>query len=98
MKRFIALLGFFFIIKITSAQVENVPLYNQVYDFLKTMSVKKIISYNDDNPNLSRNEVLKFLNETSGKSSKLSSIEKKSLEKYLLEFDDSNKTRRTQLP
>lgn len=91
MNRISFLFGLFFLLKITSAQVENVPLYNPVYDFLKGMNVKKIIStYNDDNPNLSRNQILNFLNEASNKSSKLSSVEKKSLEKYLLEFDDSN--------
>ena len=38
------------------SQVENVPLSSPVYDFIKEMSVKKIIAFDDDNPNLSRFE------------------------------------------
>ena len=68
-------------------QVENVPLSNKVYDFLKQMSVKKIIpSINDDDPNLSRREVADFLNQVDSKSIELSNTEEKLLNKYKIEF------------
>ena len=38
-----------------NAQIENVPLTDPVYNFLKEMRVKRIITdYNDDDPNMSR--------------------------------------------
>ncbi|MBL7128519.1 MAG: hypothetical protein ISS16_05990 [Ignavibacteria bacterium] len=68
-------------------QVENVPLSNKVYDFLKLMSVKKIIpSINDDDPNLSRRDVADFLSQIDSKSIELSNTEKKLLNKYKIEF------------
>jgi len=68
-------------------QVENVPLSNDVYNFLKQMSVKKVIpSINDDDPNLSRREVADFLNQINSKSIELSNTEKKLLNKYKIEF------------
>jgi len=71
----------------TFAQVENVPLSNPVYNYLKEMSVKKIISgLNDDNPNLSRFQVADFINTIQSKSNELSTAEKKLLNKYMNEF------------
>ncbi len=62
-----------FIPVLLSAQHENVPLENPVYDYLKIMSVKKIItSIHDDNPNMSRKEISDFLTQISVKQSELS--------------------------
>jgi hypothetical protein len=67
--------------------MENVPLDNEVYIFLKEMKVKKIIpSINDDNPNLSRAEVRKYLEIIDSQKINLSSTERKFLEKYKIEF------------
>ncbi|MEO6696083.1 MAG: capsule assembly Wzi family protein [Ignavibacteria bacterium] len=70
------------------AQVENVPLSNAVYDFLKEMRVKRIISkLNDDDPNLSRFQIVRHLKEIQINRNELSNTEKKFLGKYLIEFD-----------
>ncbi|MCX6162325.1 MAG: hypothetical protein NTV87_13465, partial [Ignavibacteriae bacterium] len=68
-------------------QVESVPLDNQVYDFLKLMSVKRILpSINDDNPVLSKGEVADYLKKIDAKNKELSEVEKKTLEKYKTVF------------
>jgi hypothetical protein len=67
-------------------QIENVPLSYPVYDFLKEMSVKKIIAYDEDSPNLSRFEVAGFLKTIDGSKSQLSSTEIKLLNKYKVEY------------
>ena len=72
------------------AQVENVPIYNPVYTFLKEMEVKKIISFiRDDDPVLSRYEVVDLLNTIASQLPDLSETEKKFLKKYQIEFSDS---------
>lgn len=73
-------------------QIENVPLDYPVYDFLKEMSVKKIIHYDDDNPNLSRFEVADFLKNIDSKKSGLSRTEIELLNKYKVEYipEESN--------
>jgi len=72
----------------SASQVENVPLSYPVYGFLKEMRVKRIISeLNDDNPNLSRFEVVKYLDEIQMKSNELSTTEKQLLNKYMVEFN-----------
>lgn len=69
------------------AQIENVPLNNPVYDYLKEMNVKRIISgYHDDDPNLSRFQVADFLNTIQMKGNELSNAEKDLLKKYMIEF------------
>ncbi|MCX6161180.1 MAG: hypothetical protein NTV87_07580 [Ignavibacteriae bacterium] len=69
------------------SQVESVPLDNQVYDFLKQMSVKRILpSINDDNPVLSKGEVAEYLKKIDAKNKELSEVEKKTLEKYKTVF------------
>lgn len=71
------------------SQVENVPLSNPVYDFLKEMKVKRIISnINDDNPNLSRFEVREYLETIESRFSELSTTESRLLAKYKIEFYD----------
>jgi hypothetical protein len=74
------------------AQVENVQLKFPVYTFLKEMSVKKIIHYDDDNPNLSRFEVADFLKTIESKKQQLSHTEIKLLEEYKVEYipEESN--------
>ncbi|MDX2128508.1 MAG: hypothetical protein SFU91_05675 [Chloroherpetonaceae bacterium] len=73
-------------------QADMVPFFNlnsavSVYDFLKTMRVKKIIAqYNDDNINLSRGELSKLLDEIESKRDLLSSTEKILLERYKLTY------------
>lgn len=71
----------------TDAQVENVPLSNPVYDFLKEMRVKGIITdYYDDDPNMSRFQIADNLREMLKKEKKLSMVEKSILKKYMIEF------------
>ncbi len=86
MKKIIIVLFVFFAAARAFAQVENVPLYFPVYDFLKEMSVKKIIHYDDDNPNLSRFEVADFLKTIDLKKNSLTRTEKDLLEKYKVEY------------
>ena len=84
---------------IVFGQVENVPIENGVYVFLKEMKVKGIISYiKEDDPSLSRFEVMNLLKKISENSDKLSATENKILNKYLVEFsDDMNPEQTTQL-
>ncbi|MCE1165018.1 MAG: capsule assembly Wzi family protein [Bacteroidetes bacterium] len=92
MKKVIVLLLLFFSAGSIFSQVENVPLGFPVYSFLKEMSVKKIIHYDDDNPNLSRFEVAEFLKTIDSKKSALSRTETELLNKYKVEYipEESN--------
>jgi hypothetical protein len=72
------------------SQVENVPLPNPVYDFLKEMRVKKIIpGFNDDDLSLSRSVIADYLNIAESKRNELSETERSLLRKYRNEFDKS---------
>lgn len=73
------------------AQVENVPLTHPVYTFLKEMQVKRVIeNINDDNPDLSRFEVKKFLEMIDTQTDQLSVTETNILNKYKIEFYDDD--------
>jgi hypothetical protein len=81
----ILLLSFQFIF----AQVENVPLNNRVYTFIKEMKVKKIIPYfNEDISNLSRFEVTEILGTIRKSYTKLSPTEKDLLIWFEKEFTE----------
>lgn len=85
------LLFLLIIISITSidlkAQIENVPLADPVYKFLKEMNVKRIIdNFIDDDPNLSRFQVADMLKTMYKKKSQLSKTEINILKKYMIEF------------
>jgi hypothetical protein len=68
-------------------QVENVQLSHTVYEFLKQMSVKKILpSIHDDDPNLSRLEVVEYLIAIREQVDRLSNVEQKLLSKFEIEF------------
>ncbi|MDZ4712700.1 MAG: capsule assembly Wzi family protein [bacterium] len=84
----------------SSAQVENVPLSNSVYDFLKEMRVKGIITnYNDDDPGMARFQVADRLQIMNKKKSRLGKVETELLEKYMIEFlpEEINKMNTTSL-
>lgn len=87
---FTGVLYVFFVLLITTnvfPQVDNISINNPVYDFLKSMSVKKIIeNIHDDDPVLSRGEIEKYLNVIDKKSLELSNTERKILKKYKEEF------------
>ena len=88
--KLILLLAFFFLDDTTFSQVENVPLTNSVYTFLKEMKVKGILSFiREDDPVLSRFEVKDLLEKVNNQFTELSSTEKKLLDKYRIEFSDS---------
>lgn len=83
----------FFTCKTGYSQEDNIPLSNPVYDYLKIMSVKQVIgSIDDDVPNLSRGRVINFLEQIDEKSNELSSVERKFLAKYKLEFFPEERT------
>ncbi len=74
----------------TFAQVENVPLNNRVYSFLKEMKVKNIIPYfNEDISNLSRFEVTALLDTVRRKYQQLSATEIDLLHWFEVDFSDS---------
>lgn len=87
----ILLLILFFIVLFSTevnAQIENVPLNNPVYEYLKEMRVKRLISdFNDGDPNLSRFQVTEKLDEIQLKGNELSHTEKTLLKKYMIEFN-----------
>ncbi len=69
------------------SQVENVPVTNPVYEFLKEMKVKRIISgFDDGYINLARYEVSDFLEKANEKRNELSVTEKELLDRYRIEF------------
>lgn len=74
------------------AQVENVQLNHPVYTFLKEMNVKGLIDYMyEDDPVLSRFEVIKLLNTIKLNDNSLSNTEKKLLHKFIEELSDEIK-------
>ena len=69
-------------------QIENIPLNHPVYTFLKEMKVKKVLNYiSEDVPNLSRFQVISYLNQIEEKIALLSETEVKILHRYKIEFD-----------
>lgn len=69
------------------SQVEYVPIYHSVYEYLKKLSLKDIISdFNSSVLPLSRKKVSNYLVEANMNKSMLSSIEKRILEDFLIEF------------
>ncbi|MDQ3019994.1 MAG: capsule assembly Wzi family protein [Bacteroidota bacterium] len=99
MKTKILLFMLFFITFLSQcvfSQIENVPLNNPVYEYLKEMRVKRIITQlNDDDPNLSRFHVTHKLKEIQSKKSQLSTTEKSLLRKYMIEFNPEEINTRT---
>lgn len=70
-----------------SAQVENVPVSNQVYEFLNRMGVKGILPlYSNAMLPLSRRDVGEFLSEVAAKKEELSGAESGFLQKFMREF------------
>lgn len=70
------------------AQVENVPVGNPVYQYLKDMRLRGLLEkYDDGISDLSRFEVVNYLNEIERSFKKLSNTERSLLRKYLTEFD-----------
>jgi hypothetical protein len=74
------------------AQIEMIPLEanfhaTNIYDFLKEMRVKQVLrDIHDDNPNLSRAEVIQFLNEIESRWNDLSETEKKLTKRFQRTF------------
>lgn len=74
---------------ISLAQVENVQISHTVYTFLKEMKVKGLIDYyREDESVISRFEVKKLLEIISEQQDQLSTTEKRTLNKYEVEFED----------
>ncbi len=72
------------------AQVENVQLNHPVYKFLKEMNVKGLVDYiKEDDPVMSRSEVLKLLNQINSQRELLSLTESKLVRRYIEEFNDN---------
>ena len=69
-------------------QVELVPVGNQVYDFLKRMQVKGLITeFNSASLPISREEVSDMLLKVNKERARLSGVDRKMLEDYLIEFE-----------
>lgn len=72
---------------VSFSQVENVPLYNQVYEFLNRMNVKGILQqYSNTILPISRKEVGEMLKEIASTRDQLSIIDKSYLDKFEREF------------
>lgn len=84
---------------VSFAQIENVQLNHPVYNYLKEMYVKGMVGYiKEDDPVLSRFEIIELLNQIKQNETYLSLTEKKLLQKYLSEFSDNlNSENSTQL-
>lgn len=75
------------------AQIEDVQIQHPVYSFLKEMYVKGMIDYiKEDDPVLSRFEVINLLKKIKSNEPQLSETENKLVEKYLSEFSDELNT------
>ncbi|MBN1632930.1 MAG: hypothetical protein JW917_02045 [Ignavibacteria bacterium] len=87
MKKLFALIFLLSINCSAYSQIENAPLSYPIYEFIKEMTVKKVIyGYDDGNSNLSRGEIIDYLREIRNNLNELSSTEKKLLSKYEIEF------------
>lgn len=84
---------------VSFAQIESVQLNHPVYNYLKEMYVKGMVGYiKEDDPVLSRFEIIDLLNQIKQNETYLSLTEKKLLQKYLSEFSDNlNSENSTQL-
>lgn len=86
---------FLFLLAYSSSfsQLEYAPVNHPVYEFLKRMSLKEVISdYNSASLPLSRSKISEFLITIENNSSKLAGIDKKILKDFLVEFSfDINK-------
>lgn len=70
------------------AQAENIPLNNEVYEFLKEMSVKGLLpSLHDANPNKTRLEIERWLKSLDHVKSQLTETEQNRLRKFSDEFN-----------
>lgn len=88
--KILLLIALILIANISFSQVENVPITNSVYTFLKEMKVKGILSFiREDDPVLSRFEVKELLEKVNTKTEQLSNTETKLLNKYRIEFSDT---------
>jgi hypothetical protein len=77
-------------IDLAYSQVENVPITNSVYTFLKEMKVKGILSFiREDDPVLSRFEITDLLLKISNTKTELSVTEEKLMNKYITEFSNT---------
>lgn len=69
------------------AQVENVPVNNPVYTFLKRMELKGVIeNYHDNILPISRREIATFLNTINKEENRLTETEQNQLRDFLIEF------------
>jgi hypothetical protein len=81
------LLLIFLCANISFAQMEYTPVDHPVYDFLKRMSLKNMISdYNSGALPISRNKISKYLIEISNSKTGLTSTDKKILNDFLVEY------------
>lgn len=88
MKKYSLLLFFLISINILP-QAEMISLDNTVYEFLKEMKVKGIIpSIHDDNPNLTKGEVLEYLSIIEKNTDKLTPVEMGLLKRYKFQISD----------
>ena len=70
-----------------SAQVENVPVGNQVYDFLDRLGVRGVLpTFSTVVVPLSRREVAELLQRAAGRDSLLGDAERAYLKKFIREF------------
>lgn len=92
LKKFTFLLIFFSSISIIYSQTELVPVRHQVYDFLKRMQLKGIISdYNSSNIPIDRNKVTGYLKRIDALKTDLTSVDRNILGEMFIEFNpDSN--------
>ena len=72
---------------VSTAQIENVPVNNQVYEFLDRMGVKGILPlYSNSMIPISRKEAAEFLLKIDERRNELNSVEIEFLEKFKQEF------------
>lgn len=77
-----------FLLNISYAQTENVPANHPVYNFLKRMELKNIITnYHDAVLPLSRKEIAHFIVQVQEKKAQLTNTENNFLNDYLIEFE-----------
>lgn len=94
----IFLIVFLIISEMSIAQVENVPIDDPVYLFIKEMRVKGLIKdYDDGLSGLSRFQVVNYLKEVKNSKAKLSATEKSILERYLVNYDPSLINKKTSM-
>lgn len=86
MRYIIFLVKIFFITSTIYSQIELVPVENPVYEYLKRMQLKELISFNSSDIPISRSKIASYIKQIDSKSENLTIVDKQILNDLKVEF------------